>query len=145
VQPKDFADEFQTRLSDRGYRSTRQRAQVAEVFYSLGGHRSVEELHSELRGVDSSVGHATVYRTMKLLVDCGLAKARHFGDGLTRYEPFSEGEHHDHLICTQCGRIEEFENDTIERLQDSIAAEHGYALTHHRMELYGLCPSCRPD
>ncbi len=140
--PETFAEEFQSRLADKGYRSTRQRARVAEMFCQLGGHRSVEELHAELREVDSSVGHATIYRTMKLLVDCGMAKARHFGDGLTRYEPFTDGEHHDHLICTRCGLIVEFENDTIEALQDAIAEEHGYTLTYHRMELYGLCPSC---
>lgn len=134
---------FKKRLSDRGYRSTKQRDRVSQAFFRLGGHLSVEELHAKMREEGSSVGHATVYRSMKLLVEVGMAKARHFGDGLTRYEAFEEGEHHDHLICTDCGHIVEFENETIETLQDEIAEHYGFVLTHHRMELYGLCRSCR--
>jgi Fur family ferric uptake transcriptional regulator len=142
VTAQELAGEFQARLSSRGFRSTRQRTRIAEIFFDMGGHHSVEEIHALLRQQTEGAGHATIYRTMKLLVDCGMAKARHFGDGLTRYEAFEEGEHHDHLICTDCGMIVEFENDTIESLQDAIALQHGFTLKHHRMELYGLCSTC---
>ena len=86
---------------------------------------------------------ATIYRTMKLLSESGLAHARNFGDGQTRYEPAFGREHHDHLICTRCGAIIEFENDRIEQLQDVVAKKHGFRVTSHKMELYGLCKGCQ--
>jgi Fur family ferric uptake transcriptional regulator len=88
------------------------------------------------------VGYTTVYRALKLLTDCGLAAPRHFGDAQTRYEPVREGTHHDHMICTGCGDILEFEDDRLEELQAQIAHRHGFQLTHHRMELYGRCGRC---
>jgi Fur family ferric uptake transcriptional regulator len=86
---------------------------------------------------------ATVYRTMKLLAEAGLAHARNFGDGQTRYEAAVGKHHHDHLICTQCGTIVEFEDDRIESLQDAVARKHGFKVTSHKMELYGICKSCQ--
>ncbi len=131
-------------LVRHGLKASRQRDVIADVFFRAGGHMRVEELLSEVRKIDPKVSQATVYRTMKLLTDCGLAEARHFGDGQTRYEASDEGgEHHDHLICTSCGTIVEFMNDRIETMQDKVAREHGFLVTHHRMELYGLCPSCQ--
>jgi Fur family ferric uptake transcriptional regulator len=79
---------------------------------------------------------------MKLLTECGLAVERHFRDGEARYESQAEGGHHDHLICEQCGRIVEFEEDRIEALQAEVAARLGFRITGHKMELYGLCAEC---
>jgi Fur family ferric uptake transcriptional regulator len=100
-----------------------------------------------VREVDSRIGQATVYRTMKLLTKCGLAEPRHFGDGHTRYEPIApdDEEHHDHLICTRCNRIVEFLDSRIEKLQEEVALAHGFSVTDHKMELYGLCPQCQKD
>ena len=101
-------------------------------------------LKSDLvRQDDPRVSVATVYRTMKLLGESGLAHARNFGDGQTRYEPAIGRDHHDHLICTRCGTIIEFENDQIERMQDAVARRHGFKVTSHKMELYGLCKACQ--
>ena len=86
---------------------------------------------------------ASPNRTMKLLHECGLAHARNFGDGQTRYEAAVGRHHHDHLICTRCGTIVEFENDRIEALQDKVARQHGFQVTSHKMELYGFCESCQ--
>jgi Fur family ferric uptake transcriptional regulator len=87
------------------------------------------------------VGYATVYRTLKLLTEAGIAAARQFGDGQTRFEVMGDHGHHDHLICVQCGLILEFENDAIERLQDEMAENlGGFKLVRHKLELYGLCP-----
>jgi Fur family ferric uptake transcriptional regulator len=86
---------------------------------------------------------ATVYRTMKLRAESNLAHAQNFGDGQTRYEPAVGREHHDHLICTRCGTIIEFENDRIEQMQDAVARKHGFRVTSHKMELYGLCRTCQ--
>ena len=92
---------------------------------------------------DAHIGAATVYRTMKILSEADLASARHFDDGQTRYEPALDRHHHDHLICTSCHRIVEFENERIEALQDEVAAQHGFEVTRHKLELYGLCRDCR--
>src|SRR5678815_2914874 len=100
---------------------------------------SIDELLTRVRKRNKRVGYATVYRTLKLLVDCGLALQRQFGDGQARYEV--AGEHHDHLICAKCGLILEFEDDEIERLQDKIADRlGGLKVTRHRHELDGLPP-----
>jgi Fur family ferric uptake transcriptional regulator len=80
---------------------------------------------------------------MKILTDAGLASARHFEGGQTRYEAALDRHHHDHLICTACGNIFEFENERIEHLQERVAAGHGFIVTHHKLELYGLCKSCQ--
>src|SRR2546422_11073045 len=81
--------------------------------------------------------------SMKILADAGLASPRHFEGGQPRYEAALDRHHHDHLICTSCGNIAEFENERIEELQDRVAEEHGFTVTHHKLELYGLCAACR--
>ena len=131
-------------MDRNGLRSTSQRRTVTNLFFSSDGHLSVEELWDRVRGRDSRNGYATVYRTLKLLKDSGLANERHFGDGVSRYEVAHEDEHHDHLICTECSRIIEFEDDGIEEIQDKLARKHGFRLTGHRHELYGVCPACEP-
>lgn len=131
-------------IAKHGLKSTRQRTLILEIFYSAGGHMSAEELLERVRAEDPKISQATVYRTLRLLTECGLAEARNFGDGQTRYEIASD-DHHDHLICTQCGDIVEFEDPEIEALQERVARAHGFQLTHHKMELYGICPRCRPD
>lgn len=129
-------------MAARGLKSTRQRSLIIDTFFGNSGHHSVEELWSQVRKQDAKVSVATVYRTMKLLSDCGLAHARNFGDGQTRYEAAIGRHHHDHLICTSCGQIVEFENDRIEALQDAVARRHGFKVISHKMELYGLCQAC---
>lgn len=131
-------------LAKHRLKGSRQRDVIAEVFFKAGGHLSVEELLAEVRKVDRDVSQATVYRTMRLLTECGLAEPRQFGGGQMRYEVSNKaGEHHDHLICTRCGLIVEFVEQRIEKLQDAVAAKHGFVVTDHKMELYGLCPRCR--
>ncbi|AKU91093.1 Fur family transcriptional regulator [Vulgatibacter incomptus] len=127
-------------MADRGLKSTRQRSLILETFFNAGGHLNVEELLAKVREEDSRVSAATVYRTMKLLTESGIANARNFGDGQTRFE--IAGEHHDHLICTTCGRIVEFEDEGIEARQAEIARAHGFTLANHKMELYGVCSDC---
>ncbi len=130
-------------MAQRGLKSTRQRSLIVDTFFQTPGHLSVEDLWAKVRQQDAKVSVATVYRTMKLLSECGLAHARNFGDGQTRYEAAIGRHHHDHLICTRCGIIVEFENDRIEQLQEVVARKHGFRVTSHKMELYGLCRSCQ--
>lgn len=130
-------------MNERGLKSTRQRALIIDTFFESGGHQTVEEVHARVRENDARVSMATVYRTMKLLSESGLAHARNFGDGQTRYEAAIGRHHHDHLICTNCNKIIEFENDRIEALQDAVAKKHGFRVISHKMELYGLCRDCQ--
>jgi len=130
-------------IERRGLKHSRQREAILETFLAMGGHVPVEALVTRVREQDPRVGAATVYRTMKLLADCGLAVQRQFGDGQTRYEPAHDGGHHDHLICTGCGRIVEFENGRIEELQLRIARSHGFEVESHKLEMYGRCAACR--
>lgn len=137
------AERLQSYLAQRGLKSTRQRSLIVDAFLGAGGHLDVDQLLARVRQADPRVSAATVYRTMKLLTECGLAHAQRFGDGHTRYESAFNRDHHDHLICTSCGEIIEFENDRIEALQEMVARRHGFAVTHHKLELYGLCKSCQ--
>ena len=137
---KKIFHEFITR---KGLKSTRQRDIILDAFLSSERHLSIEELYLKLRAKHPSIGYATVYRTLKLFAESGIANEIHFGDGQTRYEHVTEGEHHDHLVCTRCGDITEFENETIEKLQAEIAASHGFLIETHKLELYGLCANCR--
>jgi Fur family ferric uptake transcriptional regulator len=132
-----------TWIASRGLKATRQRDLIVETFFSTSGHLSVDELLEKAKQRDTTLGAATVYRTMKILTDAGLASARHFEGGQTRYEAALDRHHHDHLICTSCGSIVEFENERIEELQDRVAGEHDFTVTHHKLELYGLCKDCR--
>lgn len=132
-------------MAQHGLKSTRQRSLIIDTFFDLEGHHTVEDLWARVRKQDARVSVATVYRTMKLLADCGLAHPRNFGDGQTRYEAAVGRHHHDHLICTRCGLIVEFENDRIEALQDAVARKHGFTVVSHKMELYGLCRNCQRE
>jgi Fur family ferric uptake transcriptional regulator len=134
---------FHDFVARKGLKSTRQRDIILDGFLSTDDHMSIEELYLKLRVDHPSIGYATVYRTLKLFAESGIAREIQFGDGQTRYEHAAEGEHHDHLVCTCCGEVQEFSNEDIEKLQDQIAKNHGYVVHTHKLELYGICPKCR--
>jgi Fur family ferric uptake transcriptional regulator len=127
----------------RGVRWTNQRQAIVDCFVGSGEHLTVEELHQRARQVDASVSAATVYRTVNLLVELGIAHKRHFGATSATFEVAVNRDHHDHLVCHGCGRIQEFHRDTIERLQEEVAREYGFILADHRLELYGYCEACQ--
>ena len=130
-------------IARQGLKFTRQRAIILEVFLDSGGHLNAEELHQAIARRKPAIGLATVYRTMNLLCACGIAEAVEFGDGQTRYERSYGQEHHDHLICTECAAIIEFEDPQIEKLQEEMARRHGFEVQAHSLKIYGLCPDCR--
>ena len=134
---------LQTHMVKKGLRSTDQRRLIVEMFFRSPNHVSIEELLAVVRAQDKKIGYATVYRTLKLLAECGVANERRFSDGLTRYELADEASHHDHLICLECGDIIEFEEDRIEALQEEVAERYGFLLRSHKHEMYGACPDCR--
>lgn len=124
-------------------RWTAQRQVIVEQFLLAGEHLTAEELHHRAREVDPAIGAATVYRTLNLLVEIGVASRVRFGSGSAAYEPALDRHHHDHLVCLACGRVVEFEDEQIERRQRAIAKRHGFVLRSHRLELHGICPECQ--
>src|SRR5262249_23250328 len=133
-----FRDLLQQYMARKGLRSTDQRRLIVDTFFKAPNHVSIEELLAEVRERDPKVGYATVYRTLKVVAECGVAFDRRFGDGLTRYELADDTtHHHDHLICVECGKITEFEEPRIEELQEQVAQRFGYELRSHKHEMYG--------
>jgi Fur family ferric uptake transcriptional regulator len=134
---------FSRYLKEKDLKLTAQREVILEAFLEQKGHVSAEDLFQKAREKQSTVGFATVYRTLKHLTQCGLARELDFGDGRIQYEPDYNRQHHDHMICTQCGAYIEFMNPQIEELQEQVSRKHGFKITHHRMQLYGLCQKCQ--
>lgn len=126
-------------IQAKGLKTTRQRSTIVQVFFRMHGHISVEELLHQVKQVNPRIGYATVYRTLHLLVESRLVEERRFGDGLARYEGRNEVEHHDHMICMECGKIREFSHPRLLELQEKLAEESGFKIYRHRLELYGTC------
>ena len=135
--------EFLKFMKRKGMNTTAQRKTIAEVFFSLPGHHSLEEFYNIITKQDSSIGQTTVYRTLKLLCEAGFATEIHFSDDITRYEIVKPTSHHDHLICLSCGKIVEICDQRIEKWQQEIAQENGFTLSGHVHNLYGVCADCR--
>lgn len=140
---KDPIQVFTDYISANSLKVTPQRMLIVETFLNDCDHLTTEELYELVKKADPSVGQATVYRTVKLLCESGIAKEVHFGDGITRYEQKYGNKHHDHLICEQCNKNIEVLDEQIEKLQEELAARYGFVLTSHRMYLYGICEECR--
>jgi Fur family ferric uptake transcriptional regulator len=131
-------------ISSSGGKRSRSRGQIIEVFFRACRHLTVEELTRKVRVKNRNIGSATVYRTLKLLTGMGYAKELDFGEGAKRYES-NLTEHHDHLVCTACGKVAEFEEPRIEELQEKVARRHGFSPTMHRLAIYGYCSRCGPS
>ncbi len=130
-------------IRSKNLKQSNQRQQIMETFLKTEKHLTAEELYRMVRKKNSSIGYATIYRTMKLLSEAGLCRELLIEDGVTRYEHLYNHKHHDHLICTECGIFVEIESPEIETLQEKIAKKNGFVLTKHRLDLYGLCNNCR--
>ncbi len=142
---RDEYEVFRLYLKEKDLKLTAQRELILEVFLNHRGHISAEELFGKAREKQSHVGFATVYRTLKHMTRCGLARELDFGDGRIKYEPEYNHQHHDHMICNQCGAYIEFLNPQIEELQEQVSRKHGFKITSHRMQLYGLCQKCQKN
>lgn len=134
---------FLEHIQKAGLRRTTQRDLILETFLSTEEHLTSEDLYRLVSKLDPSVGNTTVYRTLKLLIEAGLAREVRFGDNKTYYEHHYNHEHHDHMICTECGLVIEFFSADIESLQDQMADNFGFKPTHHSLRLWGLCAECQ--
>lgn len=133
---------FREHIRNAGLRRTSQRELILGIFLRTEDHLTSEDLYWLVQKQDPGIGQTTVYRTLKLLTEAGLARETRFGDGRTYYEHHYNHEHHDHLICTECGRVIEFFSAEIEELQDRIAAGFGFRLTNHSLRMWGVCRDC---
>lgn len=136
-------ERFRRHLRERRLPVTRQRLAVAEELFRAGDHPSVEDLERRFHASGAQVGTATLYRALEVLVQSGLVGEHDFGEGFKRYEAVAAGPAHDHLICGRCGKVEEFANDRLERLLRMTADEHRFLYRRHRVDVHGLCTSCR--
>jgi Fur family ferric uptake transcriptional regulator len=134
---------FLRHIQRAGLKRTAQRDLILEVFLRTEEHLSSEDLYRLVQREDPAIGQTTVYRTLKLLTEAGLAREVRFGDGRTRYEHNYKHPHHDHMICTECGKTIEFFSADLEQLQDKIAARHKFEITNHTLRMFGYCSDCR--
>lgn len=146
IENLDFValiEEFKKALKDNGLKYTKQREVLLKILYNSDVHFTPEALHSLVKKdyPELNVGIATVYRTLNLLEDSGMATSISFGAQGKKFE-LANKPHHDHLICKSCNKIVEFEDASIERKQLNVAKEYGFALTSHIMQLYGICSDC---
>jgi Fur family ferric uptake transcriptional regulator len=136
-----FWDRFDQYLKAKDLKQTRQRKLIVEELLLLNEHVDADRLYQIMAVKDAGIGLATVYRTLTMLKEAGLVEEQKFTDGRALYEILDPDSHHDHLVCIECGKIVEFEDTTIERLQEEIAEKHGFQLISHRLDLYGRCKS----
>jgi Fur family transcriptional regulator, ferric uptake regulator len=134
---------FLKHIQKKGLKRTTQRDLILDVFLRTEQHLSNEDLYQLVKKEDPSVGQTTVYRTLKLLTEAGLAREVRFGDGRAHYEHNYKHQHHDHMICSECGRIIEFFSAELEAIQDAMAAKHRFEITQHLLRIIGICNECQ--
>lgn len=134
---------FKKTLREKKQRVTKQRIMIAELFLASGGHKCVDELYYSLRRKFPTVGYTTVYRTLKLLKNAGMASEVNFTGKRKRFEHSFERPHHDHLICVKCGNIIEFFDPEIEKKQEILCKKYKFKGEGHQMQISGICRVCQ--
>jgi len=130
-------------LKDVGLKQTAQRDTILRTFLETRDHLSTDELHRLVQKKDSGIGYTTVYRTLKLLAECGLASEVAFHDGIARYEHQYNRRSHHHMVCTSCGSSVEFFSQEVGQLEREIGRKYNYLTTRHTFQIYGLCEDCQ--
>lgn len=138
-------EEICGKLRDKEYKLTPQRRIILKVIMEKNKrHLSAEEIYSIVKESFPDIGLATIYRTLDLLAELGILQKMDFGDGKARFELNDEDvHHHHHLICLSCGKVEEFDLDLLESLEESISEKTGFDIVDHRLKFYGYCSECK--
>src|ERR1700757_494647 len=134
---------FHSHLKRVGLKRTDQRGTILRAFLDTRDHLSTDELYRLGKKKDDRIGFTTVYRTLKLLAECGLASEVAFHDGIARYEHQYQRRNHHHMVCTECGSSVEFFSADIERVEREIGRKNKYLHTRHTFQIYGVCDKCR--
>lgn len=129
-------------IRSKGLRVTPERLALFDEIYSQHGHIDAEQLLAALKAHEHKISRATVYRNLELLVECGLVRKHRLGRNRHLYEHVHSGQRHDHLVCRECGRVVEFVSPGIEALQREICRAHDFDLSHHSLQISGLCNRC---
>ena len=140
---RDEMAQFRQYLREHNLPVTQQRLAIAGVIFASDRHLSAEEVATDVTAQGENAGTATIYRTLDLLVKSGLVVERDFGEGFRRFEPSRGIPHHEHMLCTVCGRVDEFRDERLERMTTIIAESHGYSRQRHRLVIYGVCAECQ--
>ena len=139
----DPIDVFRDYLKSKGLKFTGQRMAVLKSFLTTEKHVTTEGLYEIVKRKDPAIGHATVFRTLKLMREAGLARRVDFEGKAAGFEHKLGHPHHDHLLCTECGRCIEATDPEIERLQEKLAKKFSFRPGAHKMEIFGICKNCR--
>ena len=134
---------FRQYLKEKGLLYSKQREQILAAFIKTRNHPTVDDLYNSVKKKHPKIGLATVYRTMKVICDCGLASEVDFADGVSRFERKYRHQHHHHLVCIKCGKVIEVTSNQIESLQKKLAKQHNFASTRDTMKIFGLCSKCK--
>src|SRR5271157_6268783 len=140
---REAQDILHRHLKQVGLKQTGQRDAILRTFLETRDHLSIDELHRLVQKKDARIGYTTVYRTLKLLAECGLASEVAFHDGVARYETVYNRRTHHHMVCTECGRSVEFFSPEIERVEREIGRKNHYLTTRHTFQIYGVCEACQ--
>lgn len=130
-------------LRKKGLKLTGQREEVLRAFLKTEEHLSTEDLYKVIKRKKSGIGQATVFRTLKLLTEAGIAKEVYLGDKKVRFEHEYGHQHHDHLVCQVCSKLIETVDSEIERLQDDLCKRFQFTPTSHRLQIFGICKQCK--
>ena len=130
-------------LKEKGMLHSKQREQILDIFLKTEKHLTINDLYELVRKKYPKIGLATVYRAIRVICDAGLAREVYFGDGIRRFEHKYGHKHHDHLVCTQCGRVIEVFSPEIEKMQEKLAKKHNFIPSNHKMKIFGTCDRCK--
>jgi Fur family ferric uptake transcriptional regulator len=134
---------FREHLRRNGKLYSKQREQILDIFLKTEKHPTINDLYDLVRKKHPQIGLATVYRTMRVICDAGLARETDFGGGIRRFEHKYKHQHHHHLVCLKCGNIIEITSGKIEEIQRQLAKKHGFTIVRDTMEIFGNCRTCK--
>ena len=140
---REAQDILHRHLKRVGLKQTAQRDTILRTFLETRDHLSTDELHRLVQKKDVRIGYTTVYRTLKLLAECGLASEVAFHDGIARYEHQYNRRSHHHMVCTQGGSSVEFFSRDVGQVEQEIGRKYRYLATRHTFQIYGICEDCR--
>ena len=140
---KSELDKFKEYLKTRGLTFTTERRQILDAVFSIAGHFDVDQLYDELKKRGTRISRATIYRCIPLLIESGMIKEALRCQKNVRYEHVFGHEHHDHMVCLDCGRVIEFKDDRIEKLQDDVCRKYSFKSVDHRLGIRGYCKKCQ--
>ena len=134
---------FRQYLKKKGMLRSKQREKILDIFLKTEEHPTIDDLYNLVRKKDPKIGLATIYRTMEVICDAGLARKVDFGDGNKRYEHKYKHQHHHHLVCLKCGKVIEIASSKLEEIQRQLAKKHDFTITRDTMKIFGTCRTCK--